>query len=97
MSAALQEFDEYIPKHKPKARTKRKGREMRGLCKDDVFIVTTLEKLQKALENAHHALDNVTDPDLIDSYVFELNAINMRYKVYLQMSKERGIVSAMFK
>jgi len=89
MSAVLQE---YIPEQKTRAKKKPKT-----LSRDDVFIITTLEKLQKDLENTHHALDNVTDPDLIDSYVFELNAINMRYKVYLQMCKDRGLVSAMFK
>jgi len=93
MSVALQE---YIPQQKAKAKAKTK-RKPQNLSNDDILIITTLEKLQKDLENTHHALDNVTDHDLIDSYVFELNAINMRYKVYLQMCKDRGLVSAMFK
>ena len=87
-------YREHLPHQKTKPKRRQKNQ---NLSRDDVFIITTLEKLKKDLESTHHALDNVTDPDLIDSYVFELNAINMRYKVYLQMSKDRGLVAAMFK
>jgi hypothetical protein len=66
------------------------------LDKEDIYILATIEKLQKDLEVIRRSLDAVTDPDLIDSFIYELNAINMRYKFYLQMCKEKGLISAIF-
>ncbi|MCL2575583.1 MAG: YaaL family protein [Defluviitaleaceae bacterium] len=83
---------EYIPEQK----IRKSKRKQKTLSQDDIFILSALEKLQKDLENVHRSLDEVSDPDLIDSFVYELNAINMRYKVYLQMCKERGLVASMF-
>ncbi|MDR2166964.1 MAG: YaaL family protein [Clostridiales bacterium] len=74
----------------------RHERKRRHLAKEDVSILATLEKLQGDLANIHRSLDAVTDPDLIDSFIYEMNAINMRYKFYLQMCKDKGLVSAMF-
>lgn len=36
------------------------------------------------LENAYAGFDYATDPDLIDCYIFELNAAMKRYKFLLQ-------------
>ncbi|MCL2170466.1 MAG: YaaL family protein [Defluviitaleaceae bacterium] len=68
----------------------------RSLKKEDIVILAAMEKLRLDLDRIHRSLDAVTDPDLIDSFVYELNAVNMRYKFYLTMCKEKGLVSAMF-
>ena len=68
----------------------------RQLNKEDIMVLSTLEGLKKDLDRIHRALDAVTDPDLIDSFVYELNAVNMRYKFYLQICKQKGLVSAIF-
>jgi len=68
----------------------------RALKKEDIVILAAMEKLRQDLDRIHRSLDAVTDPDLIDSFVYELNAVNMRYKFYLTMCKEKGLVSAMF-
>jgi len=73
-----------------------KKRQSLSLSKEDIFILTTLEKIKSDLELIHASLDMVTDPDLIDSFIYEINALNTRYKFYLQLCKERDIVSAMF-
>ena len=36
------------------------------------------------LENAYAGFDYVTDPDLIDCYIYEQNAVMKRYKYLLQ-------------
>jgi len=78
-------------------RQMRRKKSPRGeLAKEDVFILATIEKLQKDLVIIRRSLDAVTDQDLIDSFIFELNAINMRYKFYIQMCKEKGLVGAIF-
>jgi len=89
---------EYIPQENIKKRRKsRAANKNQSLTQDDILILATLEKIQNDLENARRSLDEVTDPDLIDSFVYEINALNMRHKVYLQICKDRGLVSAMFR
>lgn len=53
--------------------------------------ITLREELRlarNALENAYAGFDNATDPDLIDCYIFELNAVMKRYKYLLQKAAE---------
>ena len=39
---------------------------------------------QKSFENAYKGLESVDDPDLIDLFIYEINAANLRYKVLLR-------------
>ncbi|MCL2573615.1 MAG: YaaL family protein [Defluviitaleaceae bacterium] len=80
------------PTKRPKPLTKKK-KEISG---EDIIILATLEKLKKDLDAIYSSLDSVTDPVLIDSYIFEMNAINMRYKFYLRQCKDKGIVGKIF-
>lgn len=43
-------------------------------------LLSDLEKTKRALEIAYSGFDNVTEPDLIDCYIYEVNAIMKRYK-----------------
>ncbi len=43
---------------------------------------------RNALENAYAGFYNATDPDLIDCYIYELNAVMKRYKYLLQKAAE---------
>lgn len=36
-----------------------------------------------SLDLAYQNFENATDPELIDSYIYEVNAIQMRYKFLL--------------
>ncbi|MED9904439.1 MAG: DUF2508 family protein [Lachnospiraceae bacterium] len=47
-----------------------------------------IEKTRYALEIAYAGFDNATDPDLIDCYIFEVNALLKRYK-YLSALAEK--------
>jgi len=49
---------------------------------DDFKIPTLLEDIEKtriALDIAYAGFDNATDPDMIDSYIYEINALLKRY------------------
>ncbi len=72
-----------------------KGRQQK-ISNDDLEIVVSLEKLKKEINYLHSALNYVTDPTLIDSFIFETLALNMRYKYYLNLCKERGLVAEGF-
>ena len=39
----------------------------------------SIQKTRQALEIAYAGFDNAVDPDLIDSYIFEINALQKRY------------------
>ena len=40
------------------------------------------------LRDAYNNLEHVVDPDLIDCYIYELNSVQMRYKVLLATIKK---------
>jgi hypothetical protein len=46
-----------------------------------------LEKTRSAMEAAYSNFENVSDPDLIDCYIYELNAVWKRYKFLLKQAK----------
>lgn len=52
--------------------------------KKEDFLKKALLEAQKNFENAYTGLQNVSDPDLIDSYIYEINAAHLRYKVLLR-------------
>ena len=45
-----------------------------------------LEKTKNELEIAYSGFDNVTDPDLIDYYIYEVNAVLKRYRYLLNQA-----------
>lgn len=57
-------------------------------------LLDTLTETKNLLDLAYQNFENATDPELIDSYIYELNAIQMRYKFLLcrlkSIEKEEG-------
>lgn len=47
-----------------------------------------LEQARFALEIAYSGFDNVTNPDLIDCYIYEVNSIMKRYKYLLEQAAQ---------
>lgn len=58
------------------------GNEEVSETKED--LLEDLKKTRYALEVAYSGFDNVTDPDLIDCYIYQVNAILKRYKFLLE-------------
>lgn len=49
---------------------------------DEIRIPTLMEDIEKtriALDIAYAGFDNATDPDMIDCYIYEINALLKRY------------------
>lgn len=44
-----------------------------------------------ALDSAYSNFQNAVDPDLIDCYIYEVNAVQKRYKFLLNYAKRIGI------
>ena len=53
-----------------------------ALLKDD------LHQTASDLRDAYNNLENVTETDLIDCYIYHLNSVQMRYKFLLASIKE---------
>lgn len=51
-----------------------------------------LAQTRYALEIAYSNFDNVTDPDLIDCYIYEVNAVLKRYKYLLEQAAEMNLL-----
>ena len=83
-----------------KIETKKKRRiflrRNRGISEEDHEIVAELNMLNDEIKSLHSGLDNTTDPALIDSYIYEIKALNMRYKYYLEICKRKGISANVF-
>ncbi len=50
-------------------------------------LLEEIERTKLALETAHSNFENSLDPDLIDSYIYEVNAVQKRYKFLLKQIK----------
>ena len=59
---------------------KRKGQNNEALLYE-------IQKTKLALESAYSNFENVVDPDLIDCYIYEVNAVQKRYKFLLKQAK----------
>lgn len=55
-------------------------------------ILEDLEKTRCALENAYAGFDSVTDPDLIDCYIYEVNSVLKRYKFLLDQAAKANLL-----
>lgn len=59
---------------------------------EEDFSRTTLaediEKTRYALEIAYAGFDNATDPDLIDCYIYEVNALLKRYTYLTNLAEK---------
>lgn len=51
-------------------------------------LMYEIAKTQKDLESAYQNFENVIDPDLIDSCIYEVNAIQHRYRFLLREAKK---------
>ena len=47
-------------------------------------LLEDLKKTRFALEVAYSGFDNVTDPDLIDCYIYQVNSIWKRYSYLME-------------
>ena len=52
-------------------------------------LLEDLKKTRYALEVAYSGFDNVTDPDLIDCYIYQVNAILKQYKFLLEKISQK--------
>lgn len=55
---------------------------------EEEILQNEIQKTKLDLEAAYSNFENVVDPDLIDCYIYEVNAVQKRYKFLLKQIKE---------
>lgn len=55
-------------------------------------LLSDLEKTKQALEVAYAGFDNVTEPDLIDCYIYEVNSVLKRYKFLIEQAASLSLL-----
>ena len=61
---------------------------------DEKRLLNALRLTRTELEIAYSGFDNVTEPDLIDCYIYKVNAVLKRYKFLMEKAVELNIVKA---
>ena len=56
-------------------------------------ILSTLRRIQLQLECAQSAFEDVTDESLIDSYIYEIIALQKKYEYFLRAAKKMGLTN----
>lgn len=54
------------------------------------MLLENLSQTKNSLDIAYQNFENATDPELIDSYIYEVNAMQMRYRFLLARVKSYG-------
>lgn len=71
----------------------KKNRPSYPIVEDDQSLLESAEILRRELDDLHNRFNQVTEPELIDSIIYEMQAVQLRYMYYLDLCKERGVVS----
>lgn len=54
-------------------------------------ILAAIRQIQAQLECARQAFENAVDESLIDSYIYEIIALQKKYEYFLRAAKEIGL------
>lgn len=57
------------------------------------LLLEDLAKARYELETAYSGFDYVTDPELIDCYIYDINAVLKRYKFLLHQAAKLDIIA----
>ena len=58
---------------------------------EEKYLVSELLQTRNALAAAYSNFENVTDPDLIDSCIYQVNSVQKRYKFLLERARAANI------
>jgi len=82
----------YASEPKAYAEAKPEKKKKYKLAEEDIEIVAALEAVRSDMEFLHNCFEQITEPILVDSLIYELQAANLKYQYYISKCKERGIV-----
>ena len=56
-------------------------------------ILAAIRQIQVQLECVHSSFEDATDEALIDSYIYEIIALQKKYEYFLKAAKEMGLTN----
>ncbi len=59
--------------------------------KEERRLKREIECVKHTIDTAHNHFEQVVDPTLIDCYIYELNAAQLKYQFLLRNCKSRGL------
>ena len=63
------------------------------ILEEDLEILENLEFIKEDLSHAHDCLNHITDPLLIDSFIFQIQSLNKMYQFYHNLCRDKGLVA----
>lgn len=69
------------------------GRKPDPIMAQQKMLQDEIERVKLEMETAYSNFEQVLDPDLIDCYIYEVNAVQKRYKYLLQEAAKMNIAS----
>lgn len=64
----------------------------RELSVDDVDVVAAVNEAAEDMAQIHKCFDHVTEEILVDCLIYELKAVSLRHKFFLDLCKEKDII-----
>ncbi len=58
---------------------------------ENLDIIREIKQTQKEIDRAYERFQNLTDNDLLEACIYELQALKSRHSFYLKRAKEQGI------
>ena len=72
--------------------TMRRRRKLFRMSAEEKEIFSNLQHLGSQLSLLHDQYDFLTDPALIDGCIYEIKSVQMKYKYYVRLCREHGLV-----
>ncbi len=66
-------------------------KEKNDLAKKRRLLMDDITKTRQAREIAYINFQNVSDPDLIDCYIYEINSADLRYKYLINQIRKLSV------
>ena len=66
----------------------------RLLSYDEKYLIYELTQSKNALDAAYYCFENATEPDIIDSCIYQVNSAQIRYKFLLEKAKAANLTIA---
>ncbi len=75
-------------------RGKKNKKPERLLSYDEKYLIYELTQSKNALDAAYSCFENATEPDIIDSCIYQVNSAQIRYKFLLEKAKAANLTIA---
>ncbi|HCC06985.1 MAG TPA: DUF2508 domain-containing protein [Clostridiales bacterium] len=68
------------------------GKKIESSSKENIMIMESVNKARKELDMAYKNFDNVSDTDLVDCYIYEVQSIQKKYEYLLKQAKKLNFI-----